>query len=103
MYECVQALCEQGYPVDAIAPMAAMYLTLRFSLKGKKVKGKEIVSTDDMSQFLLEHASLAIVPFAAFGADKESEWYRLSVGTCQLDGIPAMLQKLKNALDELTD
>lgn len=54
-----------------------------------------------MTSFLLQYASLAIVPFSAFGANKESEWYRLSVGTCPIDEIPIMLEKLKAALDRL--
>jgi aspartate aminotransferase len=41
------------------------------------------------------------VPFAAFGADKNSEWYRLSVGTCKLEDIDSMFNQLKNALDTL--
>ena len=92
---------KEGYPVDAISPMAAMYLTIRFSLKGKKYGDQEIKTTSDMTSFLLEHASLAIVPFAAFGADQESEWYRLSVGTCHLESIPKMFSNLRKALDEL--
>lgn len=103
IYNGFIALREQGYPVDAISPMAAMYLTIRFSIKGKKTPdGKQIISTADMSAYLLEHASLAIVPFAAFGADKESEWYRLSVGTCKLEDISQMFERLKAALDKLS-
>jgi aspartate aminotransferase len=82
--------------------MAAIYLTIRFSFKGKMNGNQEIKTTADMTSFLLEHASLAIVPFAAFGADKESEWYRLSVGTCHLDTIPQMFSNLRKALDKLT-
>lgn len=102
LYDGIMQLKQEGYAVDAISPMAAMYLTIRFSLKGKKVDGRTIESTADMSAFLIEHASLALVPFAAFGADKESEWYRLSVGTCRLETIPEMMQKLRHALEKLS-
>jgi aspartate aminotransferase len=54
-----------------------------------------------MSDFLLQKATLAVVPFAAFGADRESNWYRLSVGTCKLDTISAMFEQLRKALSEL--
>lgn len=101
LFDGFQQLKQEGYPVDAIAPMAAMYLTIRFSLKGKKYQGEEIKTTSETTSYLLEHASLAIVPFAAFGADKESEWYRLSVGTCRLESIPKMLAQLRTALDHL--
>jgi aspartate aminotransferase len=99
IYDGIMQLKNDGYAVDAISPMAAMYLTIRFSLKGKKFGNQEINSTADMTAYLLEHASLAIVPFSAFGADKESEWYRLSVGTCHLESIPMMFANLRKALD----
>ena len=102
LFDGIQQMKQEGYPVDAISPMAAIYLTIRFSFKGKMNGNQEIKTTADMTSFLLEHASLAIVPFAAFGADKESEWYRLSVGTCHLDTIPQMFSNLRKALDKLT-
>ncbi len=102
IYEGFMRLKQDGYPVDAIEPMAAMYLTIRFSFKCKiNASGETIHNTSDMTSYLLKEASLAIVPFAAFGADKESEWYRLSVGTCKVEEIPEMLEKLKSALDAL--
>ncbi len=102
IYDGIMKLKKEGHDVDAIAPMAAMYLTIRFSLKNKiSSTGEVIRTTADMTSYLLQHASLAIVPFSAFGADKESEWYRLSVGTCHEEDIPHMLSKLKMALDDL--
>ncbi len=103
IYNGIMDLKSKGYPVDAISPMAAMYLTIRFSFKNRKdSEGNIIANTADMTSFLLQNASLAIVPFSAFGANKESEWYRLSVGTCRLEEIPVMLEKLKIAFDSLT-
>lgn len=102
IYNGFMNLKNQGYAVDAIIPKASMYLTIRFSLKGKTdQKGNTISNTEMMTAYLLSEASLAIVPFAAFGADKESEWYRLSVGTCKIEDIDEMFSKLKSALDAL--
>jgi aspartate aminotransferase len=42
------------------------------------------------------------VPFYAFGAEKTSPWYRLSVGTCKVEEIPAMIGQLRNALAQLS-
>lgn len=103
IYKGIIALKNEGYPIDAINPLAAMYLTVKFSFKGKTtIDGNLITSTSDMTAFLLKEASLALVPFSAFGADKESEWYRLSVGTCKLEDISEMLEKLKSALNKLS-
>ena len=102
MHEGFQTLKKEGFLIDSIEPMAAMYLTIQFNLKGKiTAEGNELKTTQDMSDFLLQKAALAVVPFAAFGADRESNWYRLSVGTCKLETIPAMFSQLRNALSEL--
>lgn len=102
IYQGFMKLKQAGYPVDAIEPKASMYLTIRFSLKGKNTpEGETLNSTEDMTAYLLGKASLAIVPFAAFGADRNSEWYRLSVGTCKLEDIDNMFEGLKKALDNL--
>jgi len=50
----------------------------------------------------LQTAGLAVVPFYAFGADNNSPWYRLSVGTCKEEEIDEMLEKLKKALKQLS-
>jgi aspartate aminotransferase len=103
IYQGFMKLKNDGYPVDCIAPSAAMYLAIRFSLKQrKKADGQVITSTEEMSNYILKEANLAVVPFSAFGAEPESEWYRLSVGTCRWEEIEPMLDKLKAALDRLS-
>jgi len=95
-------LKQEGFPVDVIAPQGAIYLTLKIDLKGKKKQDGEILQTQaDVTQYLLEAASLAIVPFYAFGASSDSPWYRLSVGTCRKEDIPVFLDLLKKALQAL--
>jgi aspartate aminotransferase len=101
LFEGFMKLKQDKYAVDAIAPKAAMYLTIRFSLKGKKYHSHEIKTTADITAFILKEANLAIVPFSAFGADTESEWYRLSVGTCHLKEIPNVFISLRKALNLL--
>jgi aspartate aminotransferase len=103
IYEGFARLKEQGYPVDAVAPEAAIYLTIKVDLTGKKLSGGTVLQTQaDVTSYLLQHASLAVVPFYAFGADKSSSWYRLSVGTCKKEEIDEMLSKLEGALKELS-
>jgi aspartate aminotransferase len=50
----------------------------------------------------LDEAKLAVVPFSAFGASKNSPWYRLSVGTCRIEDIEEMILKLREAMEKLT-
>jgi aspartate aminotransferase len=54
-----------------------------------------------VTSYILQHAGLAVVPFYAFGANSNSPWYRLSVGTCKKEEIDEMLAMLKEALSKL--
>jgi aspartate aminotransferase len=99
IYNGFADLKKQGFTVDAITPMAAIYLTVQIDLVGKKTsEGKELTTQDDVTQYILDKAKIAIVPFYAFGAPRNSNWYRLSVGTCKKEDIDEMLGMLKAAL-----
>ncbi len=103
IYEGLQALKAEGYGVDAITPQAAIYLTIKVDLVGKTTAaGKLLEKQVDVSDYLLNEAKLAVVPFYAFGAAKTSPWYRLSVGTCRKEEIDGMLGLLKDALSKLS-
>lgn len=102
-YKGMITLKEAGHQVDAIPPQAAIYLTVKFDLVGKKTaNGTTLETTADVTQYLLEEAKLAIVPFYAFGAKKDSPWYRLSVGTSVAEEIDELFNKLQNALTNLS-
>ncbi|KIC96310.1 pyridoxal phosphate-dependent aminotransferase [Flavihumibacter solisilvae] len=103
IYEGLITLKKAGHQVDAIAPQAAIYLTIKVELVGKTTaSGKVLESQADVSAYLLNEAKLAVVPFYAFGAAKNSPWYRLSVGTCKKEDIDGMLKLLKSALEKLS-
>lgn len=102
IYEGFIQLKQQGFAVDAVSPQAAIYLTIKLDLKEKTTEDGNILETQaDVTDYLLSEAKLAVVPFYAFGADKNSPWYRLSVGTCKKEEIDEMLAKLKEALAKL--
>jgi aspartate aminotransferase len=103
IYQGILLLKQAGFSVDAIAPQAAIYLTVQIDLAGKKTAaGNVLEKQSDVTAYLLNEAKLAIVPFSAFGASAESNWYRLSVGTCVKEEIGDMLQLLKDALGKLS-
>jgi aspartate aminotransferase len=102
IYEGFQELRKEGFSVDACAPQAAIYLTIQISLVGKTGPGGGSLATQsDVTSYILNEAKLAVVPFYAFGAPKDSDWYRLSVGTCIKEEIPEMLGKLREAVGKL--
>ena len=102
IYQGLMALKAKGLPVDCIAPQAGIYLTIKLPLAGKTANGTKLETQKDVTEYLLNKARLAIVPFYAFGAGNDSPWYRMSVGTCVLSEIPEMLALLENALQELS-
>ncbi|HXD79539.1 MAG TPA: aminotransferase class I/II-fold pyridoxal phosphate-dependent enzyme [Puia sp.] len=96
------ALKSEGFHVDVLSPEAAIYLTIKIDLVGKRLAGgAEIRDQQEVTSFLLNEAGLAVVPFYAFGAPRTSPWYRLSVGTCKLEDIPEMFRKLRTAMEKL--
>lgn len=102
-YKGFTQLKNEGFKVEAISPQAAIYLTVQFALHGLKTQdGKTLSTTQDITKYLLDEAGMAIVPFYAFGADVDSNWYRLSVGTCKTEDIEAVISSLRNALKKLS-
>lgn len=101
-YNGFKALKETGYPVDAVYPQGALYLTVKIALNQRVTPdGKVINNARDTATYLLDNAGVALVPFFAFGADESSDWFRLSVGTATLEGISDALKKLQNGLNGL--
>ena len=59
-------------------------LPSKLILQEKQLKTEKLLADQsDVTAYLLNEASLAVVPFYAFGASRDSAWYRLSVGTCK--------------------
>lgn len=103
IYNGLMRLKAEGFSVDAIEPQAAIYLTIQIDLAGKTTAdGQLLKKQDDVTNYLLNEANLAIVPFHAFGAESSSNWYRLSVGTCKKEEIDDMLGALEAALEKLS-
>lgn len=102
-YEGFMALKNEGFKVDAVAPQAAIYLTIKFGLHGMKTSdGKVLATTKDITKYILDEAKVAVVPFYAFGASDDSPWYRMSVGTCKLSDVEDVISNLRKALQKLS-
>jgi len=103
-YNGFKTLKSLGHNVDAIAPQAALYLTVKIDLIGLKTNdGQALETSADITQYLLNEAKIALVPFYAFGTDKSSRWYRLSVGTAEMQDIERFFDHLRNALAKLNN
>ncbi len=101
LYDGFSRMRADGYPVEAIAPQGAIYLSLRLDLIGRSRGAVKILTNEGIRGLLLEEAGLAVVPFQAFGLEEESGWFRLSVGAVSLEEIEAAFPRIRRVLDGL--
>lgn len=101
LHQGFQKLKAEGHAVDSIEPTGAIYVSARVHPFGKKAKGEEIRTNEDVRRFLLEGAGLGVVPFQAFGVPGDTGWMRLSVGSVSEEQIGSGLARLGVALQAL--
>lgn len=102
LYRGLELMKQAGLPIDVIAPEGALYLTVKIDVLGKCAKsGKVLNNAEDIAYWLIEDAGVGLVPFYAFGADREYPWFRLSVGTTRMEDLPKILEQLESALKTL--
>ena len=102
LYQGIQQLEANGFPVEAFAPAGAIYLSLRFDLIGRRRADGGVLDTNEaIRRWLLDEAGLALVPFQAFGTRTEDGWFRASVGATSVEEIAAVLPRVEAALRRL--
>jgi len=102
LHEGFQQLKTEGFTVDSIEPMGAIYLTAKVDYKGKTTPdGNVLNSPADINFYLIKEAKVALVPFSAFGTDEDLTWFRVSVGAITLQDIQLMIPRIKEALSKL--
>jgi aspartate aminotransferase len=100
LYDGIMAMRAEGLPVDATAPMGAIYLSARFALNGKRTPdGQTLRTNDEIRRYLLKAAGFAVVPFQAFGVREDTGWVRLSVGAVSMADIERVLPVLREAIN----
>ncbi|OCX50930.1 aminotransferase [Mucilaginibacter sp. PPCGB 2223] len=102
LYTGFKALKAEGFAVDAIEPMGAIYLTVKIDYTGKTTPDGDLIkNSTDMNFYLIREAGCALVPFSAFGTEESLNWFRVSVGASTLADIEAVLPRVKAALTKL--
>ena len=102
LYDGFKELKNEGFAVDAVVPMGAIYLTIQIDYIGKTTPaGQVLKNSGDVTFYLIKEALAAFVPFSAFGTDDTNSWYRASVGGCSLTDIQEMIPRIKTALSVL--
>jgi len=102
LHEGFQQLKAEGFSVDSIEPMGAIYLTIKVDYAGKTTPdGTVLNNSADINFYLIKEAKVALVPFSAFGTDDNVNWFRASVGAITLEDIQQMIPRIKEALSKL--
>lgn len=102
LHEGFQALKAEGFQVDSIQPMGAIYLTLKIDYAGKTTPdGTVLKDSADINFYLIKEAKVALVPFSAFGTGDDVSWFRASVGTITAEDIQQLIPRVKAALAKL--
>lgn len=102
LHEGFQQLKSEGFNVDSIEPMGAIYLTIKVDYTGKTTPdGTVLKNSTDVNSYLIKEAQVAFVPFSAFGTDHDVNWFRASVGAITYEDIKALIPRVKDALSKL--
>jgi aspartate aminotransferase len=102
LHEGFQQLKAEGFQVDSIEPMGAIYLTVKVNYAGKTTPDGTVLKTSaDINFYLIKEAKVALVPFSAFGTDDKVNWFRASVGASTLQDIQNLIPRVKEALAKL--
>jgi aspartate aminotransferase len=102
LYNGIIELKADGFDVDAINPMGAIYLTVKVDYIGKTTpEGNVLKDSAEVNFYLIKEAKMGIVPFSAFGTDSGVNWFRASVGGCSHEDIEQMIPRMRAALSKL--
>lgn len=102
LHEGFQRLKSEGFNVDSIVPMGAIYLTIKVDYIGKTTpEGQVLSNSADVNFYLIKEAGAALVPFSAFGTSDNVTWFRASVGASTLEEIQQIIPRIKTALQKL--
>jgi aspartate aminotransferase len=102
LYQGFQELKSEGFNVDAIEPMGAIYLTVKVDYTGKTTPDGDLLKNSiDINSYLIKEAKVALVPFSAFGTENDVNWFRASVGASTLEDIQNLIPRIKEALLKL--
>jgi aspartate aminotransferase len=102
LYQGFKQLKAEGFNVDSIEPMGAIYLTIKIDYAGKTTPDGTLLKTSaDINFYLIKEAKVAFVPFSAFGTDGDMPWFRVSVGASTLEEIQQLTPRIKEALAKL--
>lgn len=101
LHQRLTAMAGRGYPLRALVPQGAIYLSAEFALVGWRDGDRVLANAEQVHAWLLNEVGIATVPFDVFGAEHAEHWHRLSVGAVGVPELSAGLDRLDAALGRL--
>lgn len=77
--------------IKVVEPEGGIYLSVNFNIPG-------YTSDEEIRSFLLNEVNIGLIPFQAFGAKKDTGWFRMSIGSVSKEQIIIVLNKLNDTL-----
>ena len=101
-YNTVLELKKLDYDLDVLKPHGAIYLAMKINLIGYSTPDNyKISNLNDILNYLLKSAKLALTPFTVFGMEDNFPWFILAVGTCSLEEAKISAKLFKQAIINL--
>ncbi len=82
------------FGVHYVEPEGGIYLSTQFDL----FELLDVSTNEEIRQWLLDKAGVAVVPFQAFGLEEDTGWFRISIGAVSVDDISQAMDRLEQAL-----
>ena len=82
------------YGVNYVEPEGGIYLSTQFDL----FELLNVKTNEEIRQWLLYEAGVAVVPFQAFGLEEDTGWFRISIGAVSVDDISQAMDRVEQAL-----
>ena len=82
------------FGVHYVKPEGGIYLSTQFDL----FELLDVSTNEEIRQWLLDKAGVAVVPFQAFGLEEDTGWFRISIGAVSVDDISQAMDRLEQAL-----
>lgn len=79
--ETLERLKSNGFNIDYKIPDGAIYISIYLGYIDK------FSSIDEMIDFLIDECKVGLVPFEYFGSSTNTGWFRLSIGTINMNNI----------------
>lgn len=101
VHQAFESIDPRAFRASAVSPEGAIYLSILLELKGRTGPSGALETDEDIRQFILNEAGVALLPFRFFGVTRDTGWFRASVGAVSQEQCASIEERLKRAVSRL--